>query len=422
MRESFLHFLWRTKRFDAQDLITTENQPIEIYTLGEHNFNAGPDFFNARIKIGQTMWAGNIEMHLKSSEWIAHGHSTDPAYDNVVLHVVLEEDVPIYHTSGERIPCLCLNGRIPTQLLAHYERLEQELAWIACEHFFQNVPGIVRLNWLDRMMVERLEQKTTAIATVLQATNNHWEEAFYIMLARNFGLKVNVDPFEALARSLPLITLSKHKSNFLQLEALVFGQAGFLSGSFTEEWPKILAREYQHLSNKQGLAPLAVSQWKFLRLRPANFPTVRLAQFAGLVYNSVHLFSKVLEAKNLREFENLLECQTSAYWLNHFQFDKPSVKVEKHLGKEFIHLLVINTIVPFLFHYGKTKGIEGYQKQAFRLLEEIPPESNAIINQWMDLGVPIKHAFHSQALIHLKTRYCDEKRCLECAIGNAILK
>lgn len=422
MRESFLHFLWRTRRFDAQNLLTTQNQALEILTVGEHNSNAGPDFFNARIRIAETLWAGNIEMHLKSSEWIAHGHSADPAYDNVVLHVVLEEDVLIYHGSGELIPCLTLNGRIPAQLLEHYERLEQDQAWIPCEHFFQNVPGIVRLNWLDRLMVERSEQKTTAIDSVLQATNNHWEEAFYIVLARNFGLKVNVEPFEALARSLPLVTLAKHKSNFLQIEALVLGQAGFLSGPFKEEWPTVLSREYKHLSKKYGLESLAVSQWKFLRLRPANFPTVRLAQFAGLIFNSVHLFSKVLEAKNLREFENLFECQTSSYWSNHFQLDKPTVKVDKPLGKDFIHLLVINAFVPFLFHYGKTKGIEAYQKLAFRLLEEIPPESNHIINQWMALGVPVKHAFQSQALIHLKTRYCDEKRCLECAIGNAILK
>jgi hypothetical protein len=422
MRESFLHFLWRTRRFEAQNLATTEGQSVEIQHVGEQNSHAGPDFFNARLRIGDTLWAGNVEMHLRASEWRAHGHSSDPAYDNVVLHVVLEEDQPIYRANGERIPCLELRGRVPPRLLENYERLEREQAWIPCAHFFGEVPGVVRLNWLDRLLVERLEMKTAAIAESLAATGNHWEEAFYRALARNFGLKVNAEPFEALARSLPLLTLAKHKSSLLQVEALLLGQAGFLEGKYADAWPQDLAREYRHLAHKYGLVPLSAAQWKFLRLRPANFPTVRLAQFAGLVHQSAHLFSKILETNSLRALENLFEVEPSDYWRTHFKFDKASANRAKPLGRDFVHLVVINTVVPFLFHYGKVKGLEGLQKRALQFLEELAPEANAVVEGWAALGVVARNAYHTQSLLHLKVRYCDARRCLDCAVGNAILK
>ncbi|MBV6440593.1 MAG: hypothetical protein EPGJADBJ_02265 [Saprospiraceae bacterium] len=422
MRESFLHFLWRWRRFDAQTLRTTDGQSLEILHPGEWNGHAGPDFFNARVRIGDTIWAGNVEMHLRASEWMLHRHSTDAAYNNVVLHVVLEEDQPVARASGERIPCLELKGRIPPKILENYQRLEHERAWIPCRQFFKDIPGIVRLNWLDRLLVERLEQKTAAVAEILAATGNHWEEAFYRLLARNFGLKVNAEPFETLARSLPLLILAKHKNDVKQTEALLFGQAGMLDGAFKDEWPKALAQEYRFLKHKYDLMPMAFSQWKFLRLRPANFPTVRLAQFVALVHQSAHLFSKILEAKNLRELENLFDVQPGEYWLTHFQFDKPSVRRPKNTGRDFVHLLIINTIAPFLFHYGKMRELEAFQKRALSLLEELPPEANAIVDGWAELGVQARHAYQTQALIHLKTRYCDAKRCLECAMGNAILK
>jgi len=422
MQESFLHFLWRWRRFDAQYLRSTDGQPIEILHSGEQNDHAGPDFFNARLRIGDTTWAGNVEMHLRSSEWLAHGHSDDRAYDNVILHVVLDDDAPILRPNGEPIPCLILRDRIPPSILEIYHRLEHERAWIPCEQFFQDTPGIVRLNWLDRVLVERLETKTTAVAEVLDATGNHWEEAFYRILARNFGLKVNAEPFEMLARSLPLLILAKHKNSLLQIEALVFGQAGLLEEKMEDDYALELQREYRHLAYKYQLVPLAASQWKFLRLRPANFPTVRLAQFAALVHQSAHLFSKILETDTLRELENLFDVQPSDYWNTHFQFDKPSVRRPKSLGRDFLHLLVVNTMVPFLFFWGKQKNSEPHQKRALRLLEELPAESNALVDGWAQLGVSARNAYQSQALIHLKTRYCDAKRCLECGVGNVILK
>ncbi len=422
MRESFLHFLWRWRRFDLQNLVSTEGLPIEIIHPGEWNTHAGPDFFNAKARIDGTLWAGNVELHVKSSEWMTHKHQIDPAYDNVILHVVFEEDQPILRANGERIPCLELKNRIPERIYESWQQLEHESAWIPCQSFFAQVPEIIRLNWLDRLLVERLEQKTDLIATYLQATENHWEESFYRALARNFGLKVNADPFEALARSLPLNILAKHKNNLMQVEALLFGQSGLLDEVFQDEYAQTLAKEYKHLRHKYGLTPLAAVQWKFLRLRPANFPTVRLAQFASLVHRSAHLFSKILEAESVRAMEHLIDAEPGDYWLTHYQLDKPSAKRSKRPGIDFIHLLIINTIVPFLFHYGREKGLEDLQKRALLLLESVPPEANTIIEGWADLGTKSRNAYQTQALLQLKTRYCDPKRCLECGVGLNILK
>lgn len=422
MRESLLHFLWRTRRFDARNLSTFDGQALEILHPGEYNTDAGPDFFNARIRIGDTIWAGNVEMHIRASEWLLHRHDEDRAYDNVILHVVMSVDKLIELPSGERLPALEMRDRIPPKLMESYQRLESEQAWIPCQGFFRQVPEIIRLNWLDRLLVERLEQKTTYIAETLHTTENHWEETFYRLLARNFGLKVNAEPFEMLARSIPLLILAKHKNKLFQLEALLFGQAGFLEGVFEDDYPKALAKEYRHLRVKYDLTPLSAKQWKFLRLRPANFPTVRLAQFAVLVHQSEHLFSQMLEAETLRELENLFDVEAGEYWQKHYLFDKNAVHQPKLLGRDFVHLLLINTIMPCMFHYGKMKQLPDYQDKALRLMEALPAESNVLLDGWANLGIKARNAYQSQALLHLKTRYCDAKRCLECAVGNAILK
>ncbi len=422
MRENFLHYLWRWRRFDANTLQTTDGQPLAILHPGELNTDAGPDFFNARLRIGDTEWAGNVEMHLRASEWLTHRHQHDRAYDNVVLHVVLEADQPILRASGEPLPCLSLQGRIPSGLLAQYERLEQERGWIPCAHAFADTPQIVRLNWYDRLLAERLETKTMDIAARVAQTQEHWEEAFYQALARSYGLKVNAEPFEALARSLPLTILAKHKNNLMQLEALLFGQAGMLEGPFQETYPADLAKEYQFLRHKYQLTPLEGSLWKFLRLRPANFPTVRLAQFAGLVHQSAHLFSKIIETTTVRSLEHLFSAPVGDYWLTHYQLDKPSAKRAKTPGRDFIQLLLINTVIPMLFQYGKARELPDLQERALRLLEELPAEANATIDGWADLGVIAPNAHRTQALLQLKSRYCDARRCVECAVGHSILK
>ena len=422
MREDFLHFLWRWRRFDAQDLRTSDGRPLEILHPGELNTHAGPDFFNARVRIGDTLWAGNVEMHLNASDWLVHRHDGDPAYDNVVLHVVLDEDRLLTRPNGERLPCLELRRRIPPSLLDKYLRLEHERAWIPCARAFGTVPEIVRANWTDRLLVERLEQKTASVEQTLRDTGQHWEEAFYRMLARTFGLKVNVEPFEALARALPLRLPAKHQNSLFQVEALLFGQAGFLDDPFEEDYPRALAKEYRFLRHKYDLTALAPSQWKFFRLRPAGFPTVRLAQFAGLLHRSTLLFSAVLAARSQAEIEHLFCVDVSDYWLTHFRFEKSAAPRAKPLGREFVHLLLINTVAPFLFHYGRTKGMPEKQDSALQLLEGLPAESNTVVAGWANLGQTAQNAAQSQALLQLKSHYCDAKRCLECAIGTAILR
>ncbi|MFN0013343.1 MAG: DUF2851 family protein [Saprospiraceae bacterium] len=422
MREDFLHFLWRWRRFDSNDLRTTEGQALEILHPGEMNPHAGPDFFNARVRIGATLWAGNVEMHLNASDWLAHRHDNDPAYDNVVLHVVLDEDRPLARPTGERLPCLELRGRVPSSLLEKYQRLEHERAWVPCERLFGSVPEIVRINWMERLLVERLEQKTAVVQQAVEDADHNWEEAFYRVLARYFGLKVNMEPFERLARSLPLRLLAKHQNSLLQIEALLFGQSGLLEAPFADEYPAALAKEYQFLRHKYDLSPLSASQWKFFRLRPAGFPTVRIAQLAELLHRSTLLFSAVLSARNVAELEQIFHVSVFGFWSTHFHFHKTTTPQARSLGREFVHLLLINAVAPFLFHYGRSKRFFEHQDRALQLLEELPPESNTVVDSWSKLGQKACNAAQSQALLQLKLNYCDPKRCLECAIGTAILR
>ncbi len=421
MQEDFLHYLWRLKRFDLTDLRTTQGEPIEIRETGQLNIHAGPDFTDARIRIGDTLWAGNVEMHLQASDWRRHGHQQDKAYDNVILHVVLEEDEPVLRSNGNRLPCLELKKRVPRGLSGIYSRLMRSEYWIPCQPQFPETAELTRQLWLDRLLVERLEEKTAAIRRSLQQHNADWDAAFYHWLARGFGMRVNADPFERLARSLPLKLMLKHRDRLFQLEALLFGQAGLLKEDWQDGYPRRLRKEYAHLADLYGLAPMEGVAWKFLRLRPANFPTVRIAQLATLLHQSGHLFSKMLAAQNVREIENMFEVRLSNYWKTHYVFDKVSTPQPKTLGRDAVHLLIINTIAPFLFLYGAERREERYQDRALQLLEEVPAEKNHIVRRWEELGVKPESAYQSQALLQLKKHYCDEHRCLQCAIGHAIL-
>ena len=421
IKEDFLHYLWRLKRFPITNLKTTEGEPIQIINVGEHNTHAGPDFTNARIKIGTTLWAGNVEIHILSSEWIRHQHEKDKAYDNVILHVVLEEDQPIFRQNGERIPCLELKKMIPPKLSKMYLKLLNNEYWIPCQHQFATVPQITKNIWLDRLLVERLEHKIKLITQSLENNRYDWETSFHQQLARNFGVVVNMDPFELLAKSIPLNILAKHKNNLLQIEALLFGQAGMLEKSFVDDYPKKLQKEYLFLQKKCQLKSLRSESWKLLRMRPANFPTIRIAQFAYLFFQSNHLFSKILAAKNVKELEHMFVVKVSPYWHTHYIFDKISPKRKKTLGKSMIHLLIINTIVPFLFAYGKHKAAENYVDKAMQLLEELPPEKNNQITKWKNLGLEPTSAYQTQALLELKKKYCAEHRCLSCAVGHVVL-
>jgi len=422
LREDFLHYVWRYKQFDFKDLKTTSGESIEVFQFGNYNTDGGPDFKNARIQLDKTIWAGNVEIHIKASDWLKHEHSKNPAYNNVILHVVFEADTIIKNQVGQPIPTLELNGRIPLKLKNTYLQLLHEKAWIPCISQIETVSDFTKTIWLDRLLIERLEQKTTIIAEALERNNNNWEITFYQMIARSFGLKINVEPFERLAQTLSLITLAKHKNSLFQLEALLFGQSGLLEGEFKEDYPNQLKKEYKFLSHKHNLSPLPKTIWQFLRLRPPSFPTVRISQFAALVHQSSHLFSKVLEAKNIKELEVLFEVQISDYWLTHYVFDKESKKRKKSLGKSTVQLIIINTIIPALFLYGQSKSEEKYKDIALKFLEQLPAEKNKVIENWKSLGFKTDSAYQTQSLLQLKKHYCDKKRCLSCSIGNSIMK
>ena len=422
MREDFLHYLWRYKRFDFLNLQTTDNQLVEIVEFGEHNQNAGPDFLNARLRIGETLWAGNVEMHLNASEWLAHKHDEDAAYDNVILHVVMDEDKIIFDRNKQRLACLVLKPYITENLLGTYQKLLHNAHWIPCQHHFFTVSDLVKSAWQSRLLVERLEEKIAVFETSFYQNKQHWEETFYQALAKNFGVKINDLPFELLAKSLPLLTLAKHKDSLFQIEALLFGQAGMLQEEFEDDYPKRLQKEYFYLQKKLQLEPISASMWKFSKLRPGNFPTIRIAQFATLIHQSVHLFSKILEAKNTKSIQDLFEIKLSDYWNEHYIFDKTSKKISKSLGKDTVNLLIINTIAPFLFLYGKIKNDEMYKDNAIAFLEELAPEKNTIIEGWQDLGLKPSSAAETQSLLQLKNKYCNAQKCTQCAIGIAIMK
>lgn len=422
MTEEFLHHIWKFRLFDQQELKTTKGEIIEIEKVGIHNFDAGPDFFNGKIKISETLWAGNVEVRINASDWKKHFHQHDKAYDNIVLHVVNKADVILYRSTGEEIPTLELKDRIHEKLYQKYLDFKSSSDWIPCEKQIPFVPAFVVNSALDMLLLERLERKSQAIFNSLSLNKNNWEETFYQNLARNFGFKTNAEPFELLAKSLPSAILGKHKNSLLQIEALLFGQAGMLFEHFDDKYPQQLQNEYAFLKQKFNLKPLEKHLWKYLRLRPINFPNIRIAQFANLVFNSSHLFSKILELKNANDLKELMNVFVSTYWETHFVFNKLSKNKSKQLGDEAVNNIIINTIVPFLFVYGKQKADERYIERAMDFLEQTEGENNSIIKKWESLGVSVKTAHSTQALLQLKNEYCDSKKCLNCSIGNYILK
>ncbi len=421
LTEKFFHYLWKVKLLDNSGLITTSGEKIEILSAGEYNTHAGPDFSNAKIRIGETVWAGNVELHIKSSDWKRHNHSLDRSYNNVILHCVYEADEPVMDATGKEIPCLEMKGKFDENVFSRYDLLMQSGDWIPCEKQLNQIDEFSVSSWLQRLMVERLEAKTEAIRRSLLQNQNNWEETFYQFLSGSFGAKINAEPFEWLAKSLSIKILKKYKSNLFQLEALLFGTAGFLEREFKEEYPAQLQKEFLFLKKKHSILPMDRSVWKFLRLRPVNFPTVRIAQLASLVHRSTHLFSRILDAASVKELENLFSVSTSPFWESHFTLDKRSVSRKKVLGKDFIHLLIINTIVPFIFIYGKQRDEEKFITRSLQFLEEIPSEKNSIIEHWALAGIKSKNAATSQSLLQLKNTYCSSKRCLDCAIGNKLL-
>lgn len=421
--EELLHFVWQFRLYGAEPLQTTTGEIIQVIQLGTLNKNAGPDFSNAKLVIGDTTWVGNVEIHLKSSDWLLHQHQLDNAYENVILHVVYDDDTKIYRKDGTLLPALVLKNRFPASLANNYEALITAANNFPCEKQIHEIDDFLIKGFLSRVLVERLEDKSAEVYEKLKELKNDWDEAFYHFMARNFGFKVNAVPMEMLARSLPQQLFAKHKDQPLQIEALIFGQAGFLDQKFKDEYPKQLQAEYRFLQKKYGLQPIEVSLWKFMRMRPQNFPTLRLAQFAALIIDSNHLFSKVLALRDYRNSQQLFEAlPVNPYWQNHYHFNKTAENVGLQLGKGSIDNILINTLSLFLFAFGKAMDQHNYITRCFYILENLPAENNAVVKQYIDAGVRIKDAYQTQALLQLKKTYCNEKKCLNCGIGIKILR
>lgn len=420
MTEAFLHYIWKYKAFDFSRLKTLEGEHIHVIKTGEHNRNAGPDFFNARIKIGDTVWAGNIEIHLKTSDWNKHAHTGKDNYDNLILHVVYEHDREIIQR-GKPVATAELKNLIPQKLTGNYTALMNAKQWIPCANQLKSIAGITLNNWKERLLVERLERKAKTISPLLTLNKNNLEETFYIHLARNFGMKINALPFELLAKSLPNSFLGKHKNSLFQIEALLFGQSGLLKKEFKDNYPNQLKKEYVFLQKKFSLKPVEGHLWKFLRLRPVNFPTVRIAQLAQLIHRSSGLFSKMMEAESAAELQKLLDVESSEYWETHYVFDKVSPARKKRLGSIAANNIIINTVVPFLFVYAQQRGKEEYKDKALALLEQLRAEKNNITVKFAELGIIPENAADSQSLLEMKNEYCAKKKCLNCGIGTSIL-
>lgn len=421
MTEDFLYYLWEHKLIEPNQVLTCGNA-IEIIKPGRRNQDSGPDFFNARIRLDGTLWAGNVEIHTRSSDWIKHKHHKDAAYESVILHVVWIHDKAICRSNGEEIPVFQIKGSSYDSLYSVYQQLMINRNWIPCAHLIHSAGRLVIHNWLDRMLVERLDRKAEEIRQKLANNKNDWNVTFYQLLAKNFGFHVNAVPFELLARSTPLYILGKHKSSLFQIEALLYGQAGLLKDRFRSVYYQKLKKEYGFLAGKYMLKSMDCYLWRFLRMRPVNFPTIRIAQFASLIHRSTFLFSRMLEAESLITIENLFEVSASDFWNDHYTFSTRSKNKKKVLGIHAVRLLVINTIVPFLYVYGKEKDSVSHRERALSFLEQLPGESNALTRKWESLGLGTRSAYQTQALIELKERYCRRRRCLECGIGNSILK
>jgi len=429
IQENFLHYIWKQQFFAINKLQTTNSESLQIYNVGGHNLNSGPDFFNAKLEIGSQLWAGNVEIHVKSSDWYLHQHEIDKNYDNVILHVVWIHDTEIYRKNNVVIPTLELKQFVSIKAISQYQKLfSKKEKWINCENYIGSVDKFILNNWLEVLYFERLEQKSKLIIKLLKHSANDWETVLFQLLSMNFGLKVNGAAFLNLAESFDYKIIRKERDVLLKLEALLFGQAGFLDEEKEAGYYIKLQKEYHYLQLKYQLSPLYNGQFQFFRLRPNNFPTIRLAQFAMLNYKHQNLFSKILEAKYLDDYYQIFGVKTSSYWETHYSFNSMSVKRSKTITKPFINLLLINTIIPLKFMYYKHIG-KLNDEFIIELVQQISFEKNSVINKFESLlnknlkgEQKINNALESQAFLQLKIAYCNNQNCLQCAIGNSYLK
>ena len=418
--EELLQYVWKHKRYNTAHLTTTDGIPIEVIDAGLHNTDAGPDFFNAKVKIGDKTWAGNIEIHLRADDWEKHRHHTNKAYNSVILHVVETANKEIFNERGERIPQLQLV--IPDHVRNNAAYLLHSDSRVACRHMLPLIPPLFINSFLSTLSLERLERKTSDIFTHLERFNHSWDETFYVMLSRNFGFGLNSDAFEQLALSLPFNYIQKHSNSLFQVEALLFGQAGLLEDNIPhDKYYRLLQHEYAFLKSKYVLKNIDGYLFKNMSVRPQAFPQVRLAQLAALLQKSGRLFSVVLEKEDYQALRLHFQAEPSAYWQTHYTLGKESKKSIKLLGDTSLNTLLINTVAPILFAYGKKMGSEKHCERAIHILESVKPESNSIVNEFRHAGINPKHAFDTQAIIQLRKEYCDKRKCLYCRIGHALL-
>lgn len=422
MREDFIAYLWKHQYFQKNGLYTSKGLTLQILKAGEENTNAGPDFFNAQVIIDGQKWAGNVELHVKSSDWYVHGHETDTNYDNVILHVVWEDDAPVFRKNQSSIATLELSKYIDRTLLNNYRKLfSRKQKWVNCENEINVVDRFLLNAWLERLYFERLDDKTRLISELLRQSNNDWEAVLFQLLTRNFGLKVNGGAFFELAKNLDFSVIRKEANDLNQLEALFFGQVGLLHEEIEDSYFNLLKGIYNYQLKKYKLKPTNILSVEFFRLRPYNFPTIRLAQLACLYHHYQNLFSKIIETKNLATFYELFDVAASSFWDTHYTFEAASNKGTKRLTNSFIDLLLINTIIPIKFIYQKSLG-KSNEEEILNLIEAIKSEKNAVIDKFAQLGIQSNSAITSQSLVQLKNEYCKKQRCLHCQIGTNILR
>lgn len=420
--EDLLQFIWEQRLFAPNELRTTDGRSVEVVKPGRIQSNSGPDLAEAQIRIDGQLWAGTVEVHLRSSEWNAHGHQFDPAYDNVALHVVFQHDAEVYTSRGNALPTVELLKRVSMESIEMHLRLMQGKGFVPCA---EQLPGVDRGRigpWLERVLVERLERRTKAVEAIYRQLNGDAEATLYQMLSRAFGSKVNAEPFGMLANALPLRTIQKYRDDLFRTEALLFGQAGLLQVDLVDDYPRSMQQEHVMLAKLHGLRPAPVAAWKFGRMRPMNFPTVRIAQLAQLLNRCNGSFTDLLEEDDVQRIHRSLDLTASEYWTTHYQFDRPSAAKPKRLGRAGADHLIINALVPALFALGRLQGRPSLSDRAMGFLEQLPSESNTLLDGWAELGLLSDTAARGQALLELRNSYCGQRRCLSCVIGAELLK
>lgn len=431
MMEQLLHYVWKHRILPLGKLCTTSGQEVEVIDPGLHNHDAGPDFFNAKVRIGGQVWVGNVEIHLRSSDWQRHGHQLDPAYNNVILHVAEVVDAEVVTQDGKQLPQLCLP--IPEDVSEHYAELCRTEDYPRCWRIIPSLSRLTVHSWMSALLAERLAERAQRCLDWLKAVDGDWERTLFVALARNFGFGVNGDAFEAWGKALPLHAAAKHRDDLFQLEALFLGSAGLLAleavpptarqAAAEDSYFLRLQREWAYLKHKFQLPePMAYERWRYLRLRPQNFPHLRIVQLANLYFRGTASFAALMKASSREALHTALDAAPSDYWQRHYLFGLESRRSEKHLSPSSRDLIIINTVCPMLFGYGEAHNDPSVQERAVELLEELRPEQNYIIRQWQQCGVEVASAADSQALIQLKRIYCDRKDCLRCRFGFEYLK